>query len=404
MVEAVEQKRLDDQKAAHNELPSIKGRFDRYNSPFLQLILSVLTTRYLWLALEDINPLNFLNKPEPSLRPGYKPWTNPGPLGYLSRNFTAIAMGATTLGVIAYYSKNTYDDIRTLYSEAVGYELGKKPEEVGWADIFLRSQNKALDVTRNAFLKRTLTRTLSGASFLLPWHMFRDHKDATPKFDANMNAGIGVMGLQLISEGFLRGPSLFDMEQQMVSMAINHENVNSHQIVEPKHIQSLLMMQRKHLNKNYDWPSFISPEGKREAVVATRIADLLNQHYGNTDKKGHVDFNMGKLNYLIGFDLLDSPHSLAFVELANQSKDMKEVNEAAKAIRAGQDAKAVFKNYGIDIDSLNKANYSHLAKDEPVAKTFASAVKPEKEKLPQAARSHQEFAARAAESPSSYIE
>jgi hypothetical protein len=403
MVEAVGQKKQDGQ-GAHNELPSIKGRFDRYNSPFLQLILSVLTTRYLWLALEDINPLNFLNKPEPSLRPGYTPWTNPTPLGYLSRNFTALAMGATTLGVVAYYSKNTYDDIRTLYSEAVGYELGKKPEDVNWADIFLRSQNKALDVTRNAFLKRTLMRTASAASFLLPWHMFRDHKDAQPKFDANMNAGIGVMGLQLLGEGFLRGPSLFDMEQQMVSMAINHENVNSHQIVEPKHIQSLLMMQRKHLDKKYDWPSFSSPEGQRELVVATRLADLLNQHYGNTEKQGHVDFNMGKLNYMIGFGMLDSPHSLAFVELANRSKDMKDVMAAANAIRDGQDAKAVFKAHGIDIDAVGKPADSRLAKDEPAAKSFSNAVKPEKEKLPQTARSHQEFAARSAESPSNYIE
>jgi hypothetical protein len=64
----------------------------------------------------------------------------------------------------------------------------------------------------------------------------------------------------------------------------------------------------------------------------------------------------------------------------------------------------VFKAHGIDIDAVGKPADSRLAKDEPAAKSFSNAVKPEKEKLPQTARSHQEFAARSAESPSNYIE
>ncbi len=35
-------------------------------------------------------------------------------------------MGLTVEGFITYYSKRTYDDMKTLYAEAVGYELNKK--------------------------------------------------------------------------------------------------------------------------------------------------------------------------------------------------------------------------------------------------------------------------------------
>ncbi len=77
--------------------------------------------------------------------------------------------------------------------------------------------------------------------------------------------------------------------------------------------------------------------------LADRIAVLLNQTYNNTPKTEHANFTLGKFNYLVGFGLLDmSSASLAFVELANRSSDMKEVNAAATAIKSGQDAASVF--------------------------------------------------------------
>ncbi|MBY0408330.1 MAG: hypothetical protein K2Q01_11625, partial [Rickettsiales bacterium] len=189
---------------------AVKGRFARYNSPFLQLMIPLLTTRYLWLAVEDINPLNFLSKPDPSKAPGFQPWERPTTMGYIKRNFAALGMGATILGLVGFYSKRTGDDIKTLYSEAVGYELGKKTEDVTWQDVFVKSENAALQVTRDAFFKRTATRMLAGAAFLAPWHMLRDWKNHKPKYDANANAGVGAMGLYLsLFEGFMRKQSFF---------------------------------------------------------------------------------------------------------------------------------------------------------------------------------------------------
>ncbi|NBO17724.1 MAG: hypothetical protein EBV03_00565 [Proteobacteria bacterium] len=377
---------------------TMKGRFNRYNSPFLNLMLPVLTTRYVWLALEDINPLNFLN-PDPAT-PGFTPCKKPGFAGYLRRNFAALGMGATTLSIISYYSKRTYDDMHALYAEAVGYELDKKPQDVTWNDMFVKSQNSALAVTRDAFLKRTGVRLAVGASFLVPWHAFRDWKNGPPKYDANANAGVGAIGTYLSTDGFMRKPSFFDMEQNMVAKAINHADDGTHENIGTKNIQLLLMLQRRHLNKDYKWPAFSTKEGKQQATLATRIADLLNQTYDNSDKTESANLTIGKFNFLVGFGMLDSfPEALAFVELANKSKDMQEVKEANALIKSGQDARTVFAQFGVDMDALVHKHTSmhvdtahHVMEHAATEKKFADSVTSVKEKLPQTSRSHQDFA------------
>lgn len=388
----------------------LKGRFARYNSPFLQLMIPVLTTRYLWLAAEDINPKNFLLKPDPASKPGYTPWQKPGKLEYLSRNFAALGMGATILSLIAYYSKSTADDIKTLYSEAVGYELGKKKEDVSWHDVFIKSNNEALKVTRNAFFRRTGLRALAGSAFLMPWHALRDWKNGPPKYDANANAGVGAVGLYLsLFEGFVRKQSFFDAEQNLVGVSINHSDTNTHEIIHSRSIQSLMLLQRKHMDKNYQWPRLNSDEGIQQAALANRIADLMNQTYHNTCRKEEGNFTIGKFNFLLGFGLLDSyPEAVGYVELANKSGTMNEVKEAAAAIHRGEKAQEVFQRYGVDLARAAQANteipdpqplpHEHCAKftdrvpAPQIVEPFAARVQKSPVQLPQAPRSPQEFA------------
>jgi len=394
MSDNVEPKDIEAQKPDNGpgEELAMKGRFNRYNSPFLQVMMPLLTTRYLWLAIEDINPFNFLKKPDPSLRPGFKPWTKPGFMGYLSRNFAAVGMGATALGVMSYYSKRTYEDIHTLYAEAVGYELNKKPQDVDWNDIFVKSQNAALEVTRNAFIRRTLTRFATGATFFLPWHNLRDWKNSKPKYDANANAGVGAVGLYLSLDGFIRTPTFFEAEQSMAAESINNNNEGTHEVMQPRNIQSLLMLQRRHLNKKYKWPKALTPEAHNENFLACRITDLMNETYNNVPNTEHAHFTLGKFNYLVGFGLLDTfPESLAFVELANKSKDMHEVKEAAASIKSGQASDVVFQKHGIDIHQLKAKSAAH-PEPESAAPRFADKVQQSKDKIPQTARSYQDFA------------
>lgn len=353
--------------------PPIKADFKRYDSSFMQLIAPLVATRYLWLAIEDINPLNFLKKPDPKTRPDFTAFKKPNFPGYMSRNFAAFGMGATFLGIVGLYSKNTLHDIKSLYAEAVGYELGRKTEDVTLSDVFLKSHNAALEVTRGAYTRRTLARAATAATFFLPWQIFRDFKDVKPKYDANANAGVGAVGVYLCGEGFLRNPSFFDAEQNLVSSSINHTDANPNEIIQPRNIQALLLLQRKHLNKKYQWPEVTSKDGQNELVVSERIADLLNQTYNNTPRTEPANLTIGKFNYLVGFGLLDHfPESLAFVELANKSPDMVDVKKAAAAIQNGQNPQGVFQPFGIDLTPMTKGKKSPSAHPEPTDAKFVA--------------------------------
>lgn len=373
----------------------IKGRFARYNSPFLQLLIPLLSARYVWVALEDVNPFNFLSKPDPAKNPGFIPWKSPGFSSYVKRNFAALGTGATLAGIIGLYSRNTYEDIRTVYAEAVGYELGKRPEDVTWDDLF-QSKNAALEVTREAYTSRTLNRLLAAAAFLMPWQVFRDFRHAKPKYDANVNAGVGAVGTYLSWDGFFRTPSFFDTEQDMVATAITHKDtVGVPRIIVPENIQHLLLLQRRHLNPRYQWPTLDTAEGVAAAQLNQRIANLMNQTYNNIAHVEDARFTLGKFNYLVGFGLLDRyPDSLGFVELANRSTDMRDVKAASLAIKGGQDPYSVFQQYGIDLAQLQLAPSQATAKEEaPMPTTrFRDRVGPSKDNIPAAARTHQEFA------------
>lgn len=370
--------------------PELRADRSWYDSFFTQLLAPLVATRYLWLALEDINPLNFRGKQKPATGEGQATWKKPGVGRYVFDNFAAHAMGATFLSIVGLYSKNTLHDIKSMYAEAVGYELGKKTEDVTFGDIFSKSKNQALEVTRSAYIKRTLARIATTATFFLPWHKLqpREFRQAEPKYSANTNVGVGALGTYLCAEGFLRDPSFFDLEQKMVSTKIRHHSaMNPYASVHPQDVLTLLFLQRKHHDKDYQIAPAGSPQGQNDIKLATRIAELFNETYHNAPDKEQAHFTIGKFNYLIGFGLLDTlPQGLAFVELANRSKDMSEVKQAAAAIQSGRDPAAVFAKWGIDINQIVLEKEPDCGcKDGPKSeRRFTKTISP---------KTHQEFAA-----------
>jgi len=348
----------DDSNITQPEAPRLKADRTWYSSLFTQLLAPLVATRYIWLAIEDINPFDFLDKKKPEIKvgePAPTPYKEPSFGRYASRNFAAFGMGATVLSIMGVYSKNTLHDIKSVYAEAVGYELDKKPQDVTYSDIFFKSQNEALQITRKTFIDRSIARAATAATFFVPWQKLRPkaYQSTKPNYEANANAGLGAVGIYLYGEGFMRKPSFFDIEQKVISSKINHNDINPYGIVIPQDVQSLLTLHRKHINKHYSPPLGSSPEGQNDFKMASRIADLINTTYDNIPPVDKKSFTIGKLNYLIGFGLLEKfPESMAFIELANKSADMKEVKQAAEAIRNRQDPQAVFQQYGIDMNQL----------------------------------------------------
>ena len=286
-------------------------------------------------------------------------------------------MGATFLGIVGVYSKNTLHDIKSIYAEAVGYELGKKTEDVTFADVFIKSQNKALETTRNAYLGRTLARSVTASAFFIPWHKLRDKSfpNTKTKYNVNVNVGTGAVGVHIYGEGYLREPSFFDVEQKMISSKINRNDVNPYAEIQPHEIQTLLTLQRKHLDKKYKAPRGASIEAQNDVKLATRITELLNSTYDHIPQVDTKNFTIGKFNYLIGFGLLDKfPESLAFVELANQSIDMKEVKQAVAAIKEGQEPQQVFARFSIDMQKLQDKSEQKNTTAENIFEKFTQNI------------------------------
>lgn len=203
----------------------------------------------------------------------------------------------------------------------------------------------------------------------------------------NINAGVGAVGLQLFWEGFSRKPSFFDAQQKLVTTRISNLSPLMHGVIDPGDIETLIWLQRKHLDKNYLWPDATSVEGQHDRQLAARIADLMNQTYHDTPNHENAKLTIGKFNFLAGFGLLDKhPESLAFVELANRSADMSEVKQAMAAIQSGRDPQEVFARFGIGERPEPKRapqQESGVAPAEQTVKRFADGIAP---------RGHQDYA------------
>ena len=393
MLPAIDNNDKDEKKVVKPEITVREpwdSAFTRFVAPFIAAV------RYVPLALEEINPYDFLHKKDSLIKEGKilaegkgAAWVEPKPsttkLGavgrYVSRNFAAFGIGTIIAAAIGFYSKNTLHDIKSLYSEAMGYELDKKPEDVTLGDIFMKSQNTALAVTRSAFINRTLMRAAAAATFFVPWQKFRGYKELQPEFGANANMGVGVVGSYMLAESLFREKSFFDAEQGLVANTIQHSNANPNQSVTSMDIKGLLLLQRKHLNKDYQWPAGTSQEGKEQLLLAERIAILMNQTYENDPKLEHANFTIGKLNFLIGFGLLEKlPESMAFVELANKSTDMSEVKQARSAIKAGQNPAEVFAQFGVEVKAVSDKKAVAAPQMEMPEKKFADTVQSTHEK------------------------
>jgi hypothetical protein len=398
------------------ERPELKSDQSWYSSAITQLLAPLVGTRYIWLTLEEINPFNFLGKTPPKLTHDEKvikygkdnktilnekeitPYKESSFGRYASRNFAAYGMGAGLFLLMGIYSRNTLNDVKSLYAEAVGYELGKNSKDVTTADVFIKSQNEAVKVTCNAYLKRSLVRFGTAATFFVPWQKFRSKpfQYVQPKYDVNADAGVGAIGALIYGEGFLRKPSFFDIEQKLVSTKINHKDIDPYTAFQPQDIQALINLHRKHLDKHYKAPSVASKEGQHDVALANRIAELLNIAYDNKPEVTNDKLTIGKLNYLIGFNLLEKfPEALAFVELANKSQTMEEVKQAASAISNGEVSQSVFARFGVDMQKLATQPEQQAVTAIVESKQFTKDIAP-KELMEHAAKQAETSAGRTA--------
>jgi hypothetical protein len=85
----------------------------------------------------------------------------------------------------------------------------------------------------------------------------------------------------------------------------------------------------------------------RSMAVFSRMADLMNQSYGNEVAHEHAQFGFSKFTHLLGTHKLDPDHidrAAAYVEIANRY-GVDEVEKAAKLFERGADVEQVLAEY-----------------------------------------------------------
>src|SRR5688572_25230542 len=116
----------------------IKGRFDQYRSSFWAAAIAVLSTRY------GVRPLvrHLWDNPQVAKQAVRVSKEAPKQVSHYVKHIYAAAAGVIMYGVTGYYAKKTYDDMRSIFAEAVGAEFDKRPEDVTRKDIWA-SKNSA---------------------------------------------------------------------------------------------------------------------------------------------------------------------------------------------------------------------------------------------------------------------
>lgn len=364
----------EEQKSPPVQHVPVGGSLLRDQTPtFWKIMLSFLSARYIFKV---INATFFRenNKVSEFTRSSFYPYS----------------AGTLFLAITGRYSAKTLKDIKDLSAETLSYETGKPTDQIGYLDLF-KSKNRFVQETMKHMINRSLLRFGSMLTFFIPWHKFALTKDKVDSERA-VDAGVGVLGLYL---GFDTGRRATSYERWVSTVAkkINkRDDLDSkpYDVIDSNDISMFLIDHYNSHQKGYIKPSASSPEGEQLQAVSQRIADLMNMTYGNTKATEPANFTDGKMFYMV--DMLDKPYSMGYVELANKSKDMSEVKAVSDAIGLGADPRAVFAQHGIDLNALPNNRETSVDAQEPTTVKFADKVIQTKDRIPQAARTPQEFA------------
>ena len=315
----------------------IKGNFSEYRSGYWALTVPLLSARYIADGLNKILKPGFVNKDLPG-------WTrklagDKGDKGW------AMAVGVSMIGVTAYYSNQTYKDIKSQFKEPLAWEFNKDSKNVGIMDM-MRSKNTLVHETVKNFAKRTLLRFamhLPFFTYLIPTPFKQQAGETARQFALRdklagpkeaVNLGVGTNAMYLASDALGRKKSFFEELQSFIDNKINHKS-RIGEMVTSADLLNLYDLQARNNKKAIPLPTMDSPEWQSSMKLFDRMADLMNQTYGNVPKREHADFTVPKLVYMLGMGVLSSEHlehNLDFVEIANSHgiPAVKKVVEAAQ--------------------------------------------------------------------------
>jgi|GEM_PF-1035465 len=345
----------------------IIGPVNRYTSGYWALSIPALMGRYLYRAAAALiqgskNPsenriINFFSKI------GFTD-KFPNLSAKLADNIYPIAVGLWMGFITTKYADRNAHDIKHLTSEALAYEFDKDPKDVGLKD-FANSKNDIVVKIRKNYVKQNFWRYGIVSLFFSAFAMPKKIYDGFTKSGADtVDLGVSAFGIHLYDNVNNRTATFFEMAQQIVDQKINHSNIRG-EILTPQDIMNLYDRRRRANEDAYTAPRMNSEKWANDFKVASKISHLMNQTYDNVKITEQANLTIPKLFYLWGHKLLDSENfvqDMAFVDLANKSKDMKEVKQVANDLKNGVKLEEAFAKFGIDV-----SQYKTIKQDEELA-------------------------------------
>jgi len=285
---------------------AIHGRLNQYTSGYWALALPALSARYAFEAVTNMAPK--------------------------FKNWYANSVGLFMMGVTSLYSWRTYKDMRELFAEPLAQEFDKKPKEVGFGDI-LKSENLLVKQARHNFFNYNARRFGVNSVFFSPYVL---PHSIQPSTDNAVKLGIAANAVHLMNDVLGRKETFFERLQSFIDQKINHKD-RVGDVIAATDLINLYYRHTLDMDSKFKHPRMNSQEWKDDEKVFRRMADLMNQTYGNTEVKEQADLTVDKFIYLVGMGLLDSDNpekNLAMVEMANRD-GIPAVKRAARGQPAG---------------------------------------------------------------------
>lgn len=343
--------------SADQDIP-IKGRFDKYRSSY-------------WAASVAVLPL-VRKLTRPFVR---NLWENKEASFMGKHGYSGVA-GLAMYAVTAFYAKRTWDDMKTVFSEALAEEFNKEPKDVTYKD-FLKSENTMIRQTVDNYMQYNLRRFGVNTTFFLPFLMKPIFQKYNAHPETGVDLGVAANAAYLFTDVLTRKITPFEEIQELIDQKINHSDSFIARITG----SDLLDIYERHA-KDGKIHSFLplktSNKWQEGMEVFDRMAELLNQTYGNEAAKEHAGFQLSEFIYLVGHGLIDPHHieeSRAYIEIANRN-GIHEVKQAEIALKNHVPLERVIEKYSVNLDGAQGQEASSGFADKVGTKRSAAKAVP----------------------------
>lgn len=276
--------------------------------------------------------------------------------GHAEAAFYSSSLGIGSLGLTAMYSRTVYADIKHIFSEAVGAEFGKAPDQVNYNDL-RHSENKIVRRTLDNYWSRMWHRLAIDVLFF---------PAAFIKHAAAGDLVLGLKGAQLFMETWKRKTTMFEDLITFVNNKINPRNGLGQPIVVGE-VFDLYQHYSQEFHPERSFTNVIerfNGEGARWAKsepIFRRITELMNNTYAYKHPSiidpntGHAvrqaNFPLPTFIYLLGHDLIDLDHperTQVTVEVANKF-GIEGVKEMQRLVAGNMPVPELINHFGVHL-------------------------------------------------------